>query len=66
MLLQLPLQFLRSSAAAPGTHDAPFCGLEQTGAAMTPINWKHDAEAAFEEARRTSRMVLLDFSAAPM
>ena len=33
---------------------------------MASINWKHDAEAAFEEATRTSRMVLLDFSAAPM
>jgi hypothetical protein len=33
---------------------------------MASIDWKRNAEAAFEEARRTGRMVLLDFSAAPM
>jgi hypothetical protein len=33
---------------------------------MTPINWKRDADAALDEARRAGRMVLLDFSAAPM
>ena len=33
---------------------------------MASITWKRDADAALEEARRTSRMVLLDFSAAPM
>ena len=33
---------------------------------MASINWKHDADAALDEARRASRMVLLDFSAAPM
>jgi hypothetical protein len=35
-------------------------------ALMAHIDWKRNAEAALEEARRTSRMVLLDFSAAPM
>jgi hypothetical protein len=35
-------------------------------APMASIDWKRNAEAALEEARRTSRMVLLDFSAAPM
>ena len=30
------------------------------------IDWKRDADAALEEARRKGRMVLLDFSAAPM
>ena len=29
------------------------------------IRWRRDVEAAFEEARRTARNVLLDFSAAP-
>jgi hypothetical protein len=33
---------------------------------MASIDWKRNAEAALEEARRTGRMVLLDFSAAPM
>jgi hypothetical protein len=33
---------------------------------VASIDWKRDAEAALEEARRTRRMVLLDFSAAPM
>jgi hypothetical protein len=33
---------------------------------MASIDWKHNAEGAMEEARRTGRMVLLDFSAAPM
>jgi hypothetical protein len=33
---------------------------------MESIDWKRNADAAFEEARRTGRMVLLDFSAAPM
>jgi hypothetical protein len=33
---------------------------------MASIDWKRNAEAAFDEARRTGRMVLLDFSAAPM
>jgi hypothetical protein len=33
---------------------------------MVSIDWKRNAEAAFEEARRSGRMVLLDFSAAPM
>jgi hypothetical protein len=33
---------------------------------MTSIDWKRDAEAALDDARRGSRMVLLDFSAAPM
>jgi hypothetical protein len=33
---------------------------------MTSIDWKRNVEAAFEDARRTNRMVLLDFSAAPM
>jgi hypothetical protein len=35
-------------------------------APMASIDWKRNADAAFEEARRTGRMVLLDFSAAPM
>src|SRR5918992_22170 len=35
-------------------------------ALMAHIDWKRNAEAALEEARRRSRMVLLDFSAAPM
>jgi hypothetical protein len=35
-------------------------------ARMASIDWKRNAEAALEEARRTGRMVLLDFSAAPM
>jgi hypothetical protein len=34
--------------------------------ATASIDWKRNAEAALEEARRTGRMVLLDFSAAPM
>jgi len=29
------------------------------------IRWRRDVEAALEEARRTHRNVLLDFSAAP-
>ena len=33
---------------------------------MASIDWKKNVEAALDEARRTSRMVLLDFSAAPM
>jgi hypothetical protein len=33
---------------------------------MASIDWTRNVEAAFEEARRTARMVLLDFSAAPM
>lgn len=33
---------------------------------MASIDWKRNVEAAFEEARRTGRMLLLDFSAAPM
>ena len=33
---------------------------------MASINWKRYAYAALEEARRVGRMVLLDFSAAPM
>ena len=63
MLLQLQsLLYLRLRARM--MH--PLCGLELIEAAMASINWKHDAAAAFEEATRTSRMVLLDFSAAPM
>jgi hypothetical protein len=34
--------------------------------ATAAIDWKRNAEAALNEARRTGRMVLLDFSAAPM
>ena len=30
------------------------------------ITWRHDVDAALEEARRTNKPVLLDFSAAPM
>jgi hypothetical protein len=30
------------------------------------IKWRHDLEAAIEEARQQQRHVLLDFSAAPM
>jgi hypothetical protein len=30
------------------------------------IHWRHDAEAAIEEAKREQRWLLLDFSAAPM
>jgi hypothetical protein len=30
------------------------------------IDWQRDVDAALDEARRASRMVLLDFSAAPM
>jgi len=33
---------------------------------MEEIHWKRDADAALEEAKRAGRMVLLDFSAAPM
>ncbi len=33
---------------------------------MEQIHWKRDADAAIEEAKRAGRMVLLDFSAAPM
>ena len=31
-----------------------------------PIDWKHDVDAAMEEARAAGKPVLLDFSAAPM
>ena len=30
------------------------------------IQWRHDIDGALEDARRASRPVLLDFSAAPM
>ena len=30
------------------------------------ITWRHDVDAALEEAKRTNKPVLLDFSAAPM
>ena len=30
------------------------------------IEWRKDVDAAFEEARREQRAVLLDFNAAPM
>jgi hypothetical protein len=43
-----------------------FSHPHATEAPMGSIDWKRNAEAAFEEARRTRRMVLLDFSAAPM
>jgi hypothetical protein len=33
---------------------------------MASIAWQHNIDRAFDEARRASRMVLLDFSAAPM
>ena len=33
---------------------------------MASIDWKPNAEAALDEARRTGGLVLLDFSAAPM
>jgi hypothetical protein len=33
---------------------------------MPALNWRTDVDAAFDEARRASRRVLLDFSAAPM
>ena len=32
----------------------------------TTIAWRRDPDAAFEEARATQRLILLDFSAAPM
>jgi hypothetical protein len=31
-----------------------------------PITWSHDFEGAMEQARRESKPILLDFSAAPM
>jgi hypothetical protein len=31
-----------------------------------PITWRHEVDAALEEARRTRMPVLLDFTAAPM
>ncbi len=30
------------------------------------INWRHDVDRVLEEARERRRLVLLDFSAAPM
>ncbi len=30
------------------------------------ITWRHDVEAALDEARQQNRYALLDFSAAPM
>lgn len=33
---------------------------------MASITWQHDLDSALDDARRASRMVLLDFSAAPM
>jgi hypothetical protein len=45
---------------------APLRSTDNDEALMASIDWKRNAEAAFEEARRTGRMVLLDFSAAPM
>jgi uncharacterized protein YyaL (SSP411 family) len=30
------------------------------------IHWRHDADAALEEAKRKRQPVLLDFTAAPM
>jgi len=33
---------------------------------MASINWNRNADAALDEAKRAGRMVLLDFSAAPM
>jgi hypothetical protein len=49
--------------------DAEPYGRSQTepkATIMASIDWKRNAEAALEEARRSGRMVLLDFSAAPM
>jgi hypothetical protein len=36
------------------------------GTATDAISWKTDLESALGEARRLSKLVLLDFSAAPM
>jgi hypothetical protein len=33
---------------------------------MASIDWKRNVQAAFDEAQRSGRMVLIDFSAAPM
>ena len=34
--------------------------------AVKQITWRHDLDSALEDARRLSRYVLLDFSAAPL
>ena len=31
-----------------------------------PITWRHEVDAALDEARRTKKPVVLDFTAAPM
>ena len=52
-----------------GTRDATLVTPEphvNDEAPMESIPWTRDADAAFHEARRAGRMVLLDFSAAPM
>lgn len=35
-------------------------------AARTQIEWLKDVDATFEQARKSNRMVLVDFNAAPM
>jgi hypothetical protein len=44
-------------------HDR-FPGEENTEVAM--IDWRKDIDATLDEARRTRRTVLLDFTAAPL
>ena len=40
------------------------CEEEQMPETMT-VQWQHDADAALDEARRSNRPVLVDFTAAP-